>query len=87
MATYLSAVELERKYEDQGLTAGRVRKWKERGRVRRNAKGYCEEDVLYNLTLYWKIMLRASIKKFDYRGFNDKLMRPSYTRLPWRGVS
>ena len=54
MATYLSAVELERKYEDQGLTAGRVRKWKERGRVRRNAKGYCEEDVLYNLTLYWK---------------------------------
>ena len=73
MATYLSAVELERKYEDQGLTAGRVRKWKERGRVRRNAKGYCEEDVLYNLTLYWKNHVESINKKVRLQGLQRQI--------------
>ena len=73
MAIYLSAVELERKYASQGLTADRVRKWKERGKVKKTADGYCEEDVLYHLTLYWKNHFESINKKVRLQGLQKQI--------------
>ena len=73
MATYLSAVELERKYEDQGLTAGRVRKWKERGKVKKTADGYCEEDVLAELTRYYKEQVERTNEKIRLQGLQRQI--------------
>ena len=73
MATYIKALELAVKYEDQGLTADRVRKWKQLGKVRRNADGFCEEDVLYHLTLYYEEQVKRTNEKIRLQALQRQI--------------